>query len=79
MKQKIKDLALAAGGSFYPEVGGAVLERFAELMLTECIRVVESTPRHCAFTTFQQDIVECTIEKSVEMLKLHFEDRPDPS
>ena len=75
MKQKIKELALAAGGSFYPEVGGAVLEKFAELMLAECIRVVEDTPKHCAFTTFQASIVECTIAKSVEMLSLHFEDK----
>lgn len=75
MKQKVKELALAAGGSFYPEIGGAVLEKFAELMLAECIRVVESTPKHCAFTTFHESIVECTIAKSAQVLKLHFEDK----
>ena len=73
MKQKIHDLALEAGGSHYPKVGGATLEKFAELLIAECIRVVEATPLHCAKTTFQEDIVKCTIKQSVEALKEHFE------
>ena len=73
MKQKIQDLALEAGGSHYPTVGSATLERFAELLIAECIRVVEATPLHCAKTTFQEDIVKCTIKQSVESLREHFE------
>jgi hypothetical protein len=73
MKQKIHDLALEAGGSHYPTVGGATLEKFAELLIAECIRVVEATPRHCAMTTFQESIVDCTIDASVKALKEHFE------
>jgi len=73
MKQKIHDLALEAGGSHYPTVGGANLEKFAELLIEECIRVVEATPLHCAKTTFQQDIVKCTIDQSVDALRKHFE------
>ena len=73
MKQKIHDLALEAGGSHYPTVGGATLEKFAELLIEECIRVVEATPMHCAMTTFQQGIVKCTISESVKTLKEHFE------
>lgn len=75
MKQKVKELALAAGGSFYPEVGGAVLEKFAELMLAECIRVIKTSPKHCACTTFQESIVDCTVAKSIQILKEHFEDK----
>ena len=75
MKQKIKELALEAGGSFYPEVGGVVLEKFAELMLQECVKAVLSTPTHCAFTTFQEGIVKCTISMSVETMVAHFEDK----
>ena len=73
MKQKIHDLALEAGGSHYPTVGGATLEKFAELLIAECIRVVEATPLTCAYTTFQEGIVKCTIDESVKALKEHFE------
>ena len=72
MKQKIHDLALEAGGSHWPAVGGATLEKFAELLIEECIQVVKDTPLHCAKTTFQQDIVKCTIDQSVEALRTHF-------
>jgi len=72
MKQKIHDLALEAGGSHFPSVGGANLEKFAELLIQECIRVVEATPLHCAKTTFQEDIVKCTIGQSVNALRNHF-------
>ena len=36
MNEKIKELALQAGGSHYPEVGGKTLEKFAELLIKEC-------------------------------------------
>jgi hypothetical protein len=73
MKEKIKEIALQAGGSHYPEVGGDLLQKFADLLLLEVIEVVENTPKHCAFTTFQENIVECTIQKSIETLKTHFD------
>ena len=73
MKQKIHDLALEAGGSHYPTVGGTTLEKFAELLIEECIQVVEATPMHCAMTTLHEGIVKCTITESVKTLKEHFE------
>jgi hypothetical protein len=73
MKQKIHDLALEAGGSHYPTVGGANLEKFAELLIEECIQVVKATPLHCAKTNLQEDIVKCTIDQSVDALRKHFE------
>lgn len=72
MKQKIHDLALQAGGSHYPSVGGELLEKFADLLIAECIEVVKNTPTHCAYTTHDLPIVQCTIRKSVEELKKHF-------
>lgn len=39
MNEKIKQLALAAGGSHYPDVGGQILEKFAELLIQECDRL----------------------------------------
>jgi len=36
MNNLIKQLALQAGGSHYPDVGGKTLEKFAELIVREC-------------------------------------------
>ena len=36
MNERIKALALQAGGSHYPDVGGKTLEKFAELIVREC-------------------------------------------
>ena len=41
MNQKIKELALQAGGSHYPDVGGKTLEKFAELIVQECILTIQ--------------------------------------
>ena len=37
MKKKFKEIALQAGGSHYPEVGGELLEKFGELVVQECL------------------------------------------
>jgi hypothetical protein len=44
-----------------------------EATVKECIAVVEKTPTHCAYTTHDLGTVTCTIRKSVESLKNHFE------
>lgn len=36
MNEKIKEIALQAGGSFYPDVNSMQLEKFAELIIKEC-------------------------------------------
>lgn len=36
MHSRIKELALQAGGSHYPEVGGELLQKFAELLIKDC-------------------------------------------
>lgn len=74
MKKKIKELALEAGGSTYPEVGGKILERFSELLISECIDAVRQTGKQCAYTTYDLNVVECTIDKSVEAIKERFKD-----
>lgn len=73
MKSIYKELALQAGGSHYPEVGGELLEKFANLLVKECIKAVEQTPKHAAFTTFDNGVVEKTIELSIKQLKEKFE------
>ena len=41
MNERIKELALQAGGSHYPDVGGKTLEKFAELIVQECLNICE--------------------------------------
>ena len=41
MNERIKELALQAGGSHYPDVGGKTLEKFAELIIQECLNICE--------------------------------------
>lgn len=73
MKSIYKELALQAGGSHYPEVGGELLEKFADLLVKECVTAIEKTPRHAAYTTFDAGVVEKTIELSVKQVKDKFE------
>ena len=42
MNQKIKELALQAGGSHYPDVGGKTLEKFAELIVLKCAEIADT-------------------------------------
>jgi len=42
MKKAFKELALQAGGSHYPDVGGELLEKFSELMLAEVIDIIDN-------------------------------------
>jgi len=41
MNERIKELALQAGGSHYPAVGGKLLEKFAELIVKECAGIYD--------------------------------------
>lgn len=72
-KELFKEIALQAGGSHYPDVGGQTLNQFADLLLAEVIKTIEKTPVHCAYTTYDLDKVQCTIAKTIETVKQRFE------
>jgi hypothetical protein len=42
MNERIKEIALQAGGSHYPDVGGKTLELFASLLIKECVDIIEN-------------------------------------
>ena len=42
MNEQIKQLALQADGSHYPTVGGRTLEKFAELLIQECVAICQN-------------------------------------
>jgi hypothetical protein len=43
-----------------------------ELTVAECILAVQNTGKQCAITTHDLGTVDCTIEKSVQSIKQHF-------
>ena len=50
MNKRIKEIALQAGGSHYPEVGGQLLEQFAEILVRECADIAlkeNQDPHQC--------------------------------
>ena len=42
MKQPYHDIALAAGGSHYPSVGGQLLEQFGRLVAQRCMALSDA-------------------------------------
>ena len=47
-------------------------EILVEATIEECITAVKNTPKHCAYTTHDLGTVDCTIDKSVQSIKQHF-------
>ena len=64
MNEKIKELALQAGGSHYPDVGGKTLEKFAELIVQECLEACSRANeiRHFVPPGQQQVVLDCMRE-----------------
>jgi hypothetical protein len=54
MNQRIKELALQAGGSHYPDVGGKTLEKFAELIVRECAEIADTAEPFLASDLIKQ-------------------------
>ena len=43
-----------------------------DLTVKECLNLVDQTPTNCAFTTHDLNIVQCTIDKSLEQITKKF-------
>lgn len=72
-KEHIKEIALEAGGSHYPEVGGDTLLRFAKLLIEACIDAVENTSTTHAYTTYDKGVIDATIDKSAQAIRDKFD------
>lgn len=47
LSPKFHEMALAVGGSHYPDVGGELLQKFGEMVVRECCQVLsKETIRH---------------------------------
>ena len=42
MKPKYHDIALAAGGSHYPGVGGKLLDTYSDILVLEAVKLLDS-------------------------------------
>ena len=74
MKNKIKELALEAGGSTYPEVGGDNLSKFAGLLIKDVLEQIAAVPtQHCAYTTYDSGVVSCVVAKITTHIKEHYD------
>ena len=72
-KEIFKEIALQAGGSHYPEVGGELLEKFAELLIERVIKTVEETPTTHAYTTYDKGLIDSTIDKCAAQIRKEFD------
>ena len=54
MNERIKELALQAGGSHYPDVGGKTLEKFAELIVLKCAEIADTAEPFLASDLIKQ-------------------------
>ncbi len=75
MKEKFKEIALQAGGSHYPDVGGDLLEKFGELVVQECIRVLENGDyRESTYTTFDKSYNPRIVQQCIRIIQENFKE-----
>lgn len=44
-------------------------EKFAQLIINDCIQAIINMPGHCAYTTFQIGIVDCAKQQAIDEIK----------
>ena len=71
MKERIKELAEQAEFSEKDlHIQGDNFQKFADLLIDECIKMVESAPIHHCYTTFDKSMAEGTKHDIIKFLKL---------
>jgi hypothetical protein len=75
MKQKFKDIALQVGGSHYPDVGGALLEKFGEMIVQECIDILRNGDyRDSTFTTYDRTNNPRIVQQCIKNIEENFKE-----
>jgi hypothetical protein len=75
MKKVFEELALRAGGSHYPTVGGELLEKFGELVVAKCIDALENGDyRVSTFTTYDKDTNPRLVQNCIHNIKQAFKE-----
>ena len=50
------------------------LVEFGKLVVKECIKIIKTTPLHCAYTTYDSGVVQCTIDKCAQTVETYFKE-----
>jgi replication initiation and membrane attachment protein DnaB len=76
MNERVEKLAELCGfrpsPSIYDRNQSFDIEKFAELIVKECLTAIDNTDTTHIYTTFDQSMVMGTIEKSKKAIKEHF-------
>ena len=78
MNEKIDDLLYQSGITAQgcwdemDEYNREAILRFGKLVIAECISAVQDTDTRHAYTTYDKDIIDSTIERSVKSIKERF-------
>jgi 2C-methyl-D-erythritol 2,4-cyclodiphosphate synthase len=76
MNNVLEEISLQAGGSHYPTINPRMQEAFARIIIAKCVDIVKQAGTHCAHTTFDLGIVECTREEIAAAICEHFQVHP---
>ena len=73
MQKRLTELATQAKVGTISETQ---LQEYAMLIIEECINVLktEYSVKHCAYTTYDLSMVECTIDRAEKAIRNHFKD-----
>lgn len=75
MKKVFHDIALQAGGSHYPEVGGELLEKFGELVVAKCIEALHTGDyRSSTFTSYDVGNNPRLVQNCMDNIKQAFKE-----
>lgn len=75
MNEKIQEAAYWSGmvADGTPDSwDSAALEKFANMIIDECIEAIKNTNKHQAYTTYDLSMVEGTMEKCVKSINERF-------
>lgn len=48
------------------------IEKYTESVISQCIELIKQDSLSCAYTTYDKDLVECVLNKSIENIKKNF-------
>lgn len=71
-ENKVKEIALAVGGSHYPSVNPHLHELMVKTVVSECINAVEECNKAHVYTTFDDAQFETTLEKVKQSINERF-------
>ena len=54
------------------EYDHAAIIKFGDIIIQQCIELIDQSSKHCSITTFDKGVVDCTKDSAVQLIKQHF-------